>query len=175
MPERSTEPCRPPGIALDPRIGVVFFVAATAGLAASVLEAAEPMLAVHGRMAAEGFSGLEYGRALGLALVAAAPMIALAWASIAVFRIGLVWSAGDRLTERMASRVKDLGEALLSAAVWSALLTPNLLRWIPGEGGFVFRPTELAIAAFIAGVLFAAAADLIRDAARREAEAELFV
>jgi hypothetical protein len=167
------ERCAPSDGKIDPRVGFAFFVAGFVGLGVALSDVVGDLLSAHQRAA--GHWGAEYVNAMGLALIAAAPMIALVFGAVAVLRMGLLWAQGHRLSERMASAVKDLGEASMGAAVWAAFLTPNLLRWIPGDGGLTFRFSEFAIATFIVGVGFLAGADVIRDAARKQAESELFV
>lgn len=167
-----TERCAPAAGRIDPRFGFVFFFVAVVGLTVTWTDVIGDLLRAH---ATAPDWGAGYANAMGLALIAVMPTVMLAFAAGAVLRIGLLWAQGHRISDTMAKRVSELGGALMSAAVWAALLTPNLLRWIPGEGGFAFRLSELAIAAFIAGMIFLAGADIMRDAARKQREAELFV
>ncbi len=164
--------CAPFDGKIDPRVGFVFFFVAIVGLVMTWTDVIGDLLRAH---AAAADWGAGYVSDMGLALIAATPMIMLAFAAGAVFRIGLLWAQGHRASEPMAKLVEELGGALLSAAVWSAFLAPNLLRWIPGEGGFTFQFSEFAVATSIAGVMSAAGTDMLRDAARKQAETELFV
>lgn len=109
-------------------------------------------------------------------ILKAMPTILIAWA-IAEFAILFGrCSEGNVLTPQNVKTLKSGADSLIWAAIWSALITPNVLSWIGGEyQGLSFSFRDLALAVGMMGFVMHGLAVVFEDAIAVKAENDEFV
>lgn len=141
-------------------INVSYYVGAEVG--GIVYESEADLLAI--------FNGFWIG------IVKAMPTILIAWALVDFARMFGRYSEGDVFTERNVKTLKTGADSLIWAAIWSAIFTPNIVRWIGGNpGGFDMDFRDLALAVGAMGFALHGLALVLRDAVRLKQENDEFV
>ena len=111
-----------------------------------------------------------------IGIIKAMPTILIAWA-ISDFAL-LFGRCGEGLvfTERNLRTLRSGGDALILAAVWSAVFGPNLLNWMTGDpGGFDLAFRDLALAVGLMGAAIHGLAFVFRDALALKQENDEFL
>ena len=88
--------------------------------------------------------------AFGAGLLKAAPTLLIALALMDFARMFERCSEGDVFSARNVRTLKRGADSLILAAIWSAVIAPNALRWIGGDPGGLdlhFRDLALAVGA----------------------------
>ncbi len=136
-------------------IGLVMIVK---GLAVSGAACAEDLM-TDGRR----FSVACALRELGAKLIYAGPAIALLWA---------LWDAqvylkrleqGEVFAPATMKLFARVGDSLIVAAVFTAIVSPTLIEWTAGRGGFEFNLEPLPLTLFGLGVVLTAISRVLGD------------
>lgn len=111
-----------------------------------------------------------------IGLIKAMPTILMAWAISDFALLFGRCGEGQVFTERNLKTLRSGGDALILAAVWSAVFGPNLLRWMTGDpGGFDLAFRDLALGVGLMGAAIHGLAFVFRDALALKQENDEFL
>lgn len=109
-------------------------------------------------------------------IIKAMPTILIAWAIGEFAMLFGRYSDGDVFTEENVKTLKNGADSLIWAAVWSALISPNLLSWIGGEyNGLSMNFRDLALAVGMMGLVLHGLAGVFKDAVAVKQENDEFL
>ena len=109
-------------------------------------------------------------------ILKAMPTILIAWAIGDFAMLFGRCSEGEVLTSKNVKTLKSGADSLIWAAVFSALINPNLLSWIGGDyNGLAFSFRDLALAVGMMGFVMHGLAVVFEDAVAVKAENDEFL
>lgn len=100
---------------------------------------------------------------IGVALVHAGPTLALLWALWEAQAYLKRMEAGDVWAPSTMKLFGRIGDCLLAAAVWAGVVTPTLLLWTAGSGGFDWNLEPMTLTLGGLGIVLTAIARVLGD------------
>jgi len=111
-----------------------------------------------------------------IGLIKAMPTILIAWAISDFALLFGRCGRGDVFTQRNLRTLRSGGDALVLAAIWSALIGPNLVGWLnENPGGFDLAFRDLALGVGLMGAAIHGLSLVFRDAVALKRENDEFL